>query len=143
MFVAVQSKLCEGMLRRGDDSGEECAPEVTPARGESLWVWDAVEEHGQLETSQGRKEGLESTRIEGGKVPNAQVVHGEGCQLRRHVDSEAGRESAEDRRLECETIGFHSAIVAWVERQVDGLEPGQLVNARKQTREFVDDLSSD
>ena len=71
MFVAVQSKLCEGMLRRGDDSGEECAPEVTPARGESLWVWDAVEEHGQLETSQGRKEGLESTRIEGGEVPNA------------------------------------------------------------------------
>ena len=104
----MQSKLCEGMLRRGDDSGEEYVPEVTPARGECLWVRDAVEEYGQLETSQGREEGLEPTRIEWGKVPNAQIVHGEGRQFRGHVDSEANRESAEDRRLECQTIRFHS-----------------------------------
>ena len=142
MFVAVKGELSEGLERRGEDSGGKGAPEVAPAGEERLWVRDAVKEHGQLETPQGCEEGPESARIKGGKVPNAQVVQGEGCQLGWYMDPEAGCESAKDRCLESEAIAFHPLFFEWIKRQVDSLEPGQLVNARNRIRQFVDDLSS-
>ena len=69
-------------------------------------------------------------------------MQGEGCELGWCTDAEAGRESAENRFLESEATLAVGIIPLSIERQVDSLKPGQLVDARKRTCQFVDGTSS-
>ena len=133
--VAVQGELREGVLSRGEDHARaEGTPKMAPVAVEREYFRGAAEEHGQLEAPQGHQDGLEKGRFEVVKVPGAQVVQGEGRQLGWRTDAEAGRERADDGCLESEAtpvVGTKLVIINWVERQIDGLDPGQLVNARK------------
>ena len=73
-------------------------------------------------------------------------MQGEGCQLGWRTDAETGLESVEDGCLEREAtpaIEIKSAIIGWIEGQVDGLELGQLVNSRKRAGKFLYGASSD
>lgn len=102
-FVAVQGELSKSVLCRREDNAGEGIPEVAPAGGEPEWIWGAVEEHGQVEVPQGCENGLEWGRFEAGKVPSAQIVKGEGRQLRWRTDAEAVHESTENVCLEGES----------------------------------------
>ena len=92
---------------------------------------------------QGRKNSLECGRIDEGKGRSIQVMQGEGCELGWRTDTEAGRESAENRVLESDPAFAIRIVPRPIERQVDGLKPGQLMDARKRTFQFSDGTSSD
>ena len=70
-------------------------------------------------------------------------MYGEEGQFGVYTNTETGCESADNQRLEGKStlvIGDGPVIIDWAERQVDGLKVGQLVNVRKQTLQFADDL---
>jgi hypothetical protein len=143
--VAVQGELREGVLRRcGDRAGEKSAPEVAPAgvvRGD-------IVEHGQLEAPQccirtvwngGDSRGENSDMCRSCKQRDVSLDGARTLKL-------PGGESTEERCLErtaTPTVGTNPVIKHWVERQVDSLKPGKLVNARKQTNQFGNGVSSD
>ena len=84
--------------------------------------------------------------IEGGKIPSAQVVQGEGRQSGWQTDAEAGFKSPKNGCLETEAtlvIGIKPVSIGWEEGQLDGLEPRQPVDARKRTGKFVAGADSD
>ncbi|KAH9032749.1 hypothetical protein EDB85DRAFT_2274954 [Lactarius pseudohatsudake] len=114
--VAVQGELREGLLsHREDHVRAEGTPEVDPAHVKPGCAYGTV-------------------------------VQGEGCQL-GCTDAEAGgKNMMEDGCLDSEAtlpIGTKPVVIKWVELQADGLEPGQLVNARKWCTQRWDDKGKD
>ena len=80
IFIAVQGKLRERSLRLDGDrrhARKEGTPEVAPTGEECGWDRNAVKEHRQLETTQGREDGMEWESFESGRIRGAQVVQGE------------------------------------------------------------------
>ena len=74
-----------------------------------------------------------------------QDVQRERCQFGWRTDVEAGHKCAKYRRLERKatiTVGITLVTIDGVEPQVDGFESEQLVNARKQTGQLFDSVSS-
>lgn len=130
MRVAVQGEPRESGLRRGENRVEaEGAPEVRPHQ--CIRGFDG---HGQPEVPQGLQDGLERGMFEEGKVGNTQVVQGEGRQVRRRTEAEAGRESGKDARLRREAIPaarIEPVSALRVELQVNGFKLGQLVHETK------------
>ena len=75
-------------------------------------------------------------------------MQAEGGQLGWCPGAEAFGKSSEERWLERKAIltviiNLVAAAECWVERQVDGLELGQQVNARERTNQFTDGISPD
>lgn len=133
------------MRRGGNYASEESTPEVKPAGV----VWADIVKHRQLEAPQcWRQEGLEWERFERREVRHEYVVQAEGGQLGWWMGAEVFGESGEKRWLERKAIhtvrsNLAAATECWVKRQVDSLESGQQVNARKRTNQFADIICPD